>query len=152
MDTDIFNISADEIEEILRIQDDAKISKWSAESYIAEIENSDAKFLGIRNSEKLIGFVLLRKLVGESSETSEAELLNIAIADEFQRRGCGKLLFERCIDELITERVSQIWLEVRESNINAIRFYESFGFERSNIRKNYYSGPVENAVVMKKTL
>ena len=43
-------------------------------------------------------------------------------------------------------------LEVRESNMPAIRFYEKFDFKRVGLRKNYYKNPMENALLMTKTL
>jgi ribosomal-protein-alanine N-acetyltransferase len=48
----------------------------------------------------------------------------------------------------LPEITNSIFLEVRESNSAAIALYEKFGFEKLSIRKNFYSFPDENAVVM----
>ena len=50
----------------------------------------------------------------------------------------------------LPEYINEIFLEVRESNIPAISLYEKFKFKKISIRKNFYSNPNENAVVMKK--
>lgn len=42
-----------------------------------------------------------------------------------------------------------IFLEVRESNYVAQKFYKSLGFQPVSLRQNYYSDPPESAVVMK---
>ena len=44
--------------------------------------------------------------------------------------------------------VSDITLEVRETNVPAISLYEKLGFEEAGIRKNFYEKPVENALIM----
>ena len=43
---------------------------------------------------------------------------------------------------------AHIALEVRESNAPAIAIYEKNGFESVGIRKNFYSDPKENGIVM----
>jgi ribosomal-protein-alanine N-acetyltransferase len=45
-----------------------------------------------------------------------------------------------------------IWLEVRESNTAALTFYQKNDFNRMYTRKNFYTNPSENAIVMKRNL
>ncbi|MGC8759450.1 MAG: GNAT family N-acetyltransferase [Bryobacteraceae bacterium] len=71
----------------------------------------------------------------------EAELLNLAVHPEARRRGLGRALLA-----LLAGR--KVWLEVRESNQAAIRFYESQGFRVYGRRRQYYRRPVEDAVLM----
>jgi ribosomal-protein-alanine N-acetyltransferase len=71
----------------------------------------------------------------------EAELLNLAVRPEARRRGLGRALLA-----LLAGR--KVWLEVRESNQAAIRFYESQGFRVYGRRRQYYRQPVEDAVLM----
>jgi ribosomal-protein-alanine N-acetyltransferase len=52
----------------------------------------------------------------------------------------------------LPEITNSIFLEVRESNSPAIGLYKKFGFVKISIRKNFYSFPDENAVVMQKIL
>lgn len=44
--------------------------------------------------------------------------------------------------------LKKIWLEVRESNLNAIKLYSNIGFIQNGIRKNYYLQPFENAHII----
>jgi [ribosomal protein S18]-alanine N-acetyltransferase len=80
------------------------------------------------------GYGILSLVVGE------AHLLNICVAPEWQRQGYGRLLLEHFI-ELARERGAyQMLLEVRPSNLRALRLYHARGFEETGQRKNYYPG------------
>ena len=75
----------------------------------------------------------------------QADMMNFAIVPEKQGHGYGKALLLHVLSELKQEGIHQITLEVRESNIIAQKLYESCGFVRSHVRKNYY--PNEDAIV-----
>jgi ribosomal-protein-alanine N-acetyltransferase len=85
---------------------------------------------------EVAGFAVWQELPG-----GEAELLNLAVAERARRQGAGRALVE-------VMRGRRLWLEVRLSNERAIRFYESLGFERRGLRRDYYRDPSEDAVVM----
>jgi len=89
---------------------------------------------------KIAGFLVWRDLAD-----GECEVLNLAVAPEFRRRGIGRGLIER----LTTGSCRQIFLEVRESNQAARFFYKSMGFQEVNTRQKYYDSPLESAIVMK---
>lgn len=80
----------------------------------------------------------------------EATLFNIAVDPAFQRRGLGRALLERVIDEVEKRGVVTLWLEVRASNVAAIALYESLGFNEATIRRNYYptADGREDAIIM----
>lgn len=77
----------------------------------------------------------------------EAELLNLVVASSEQRRGIASALLEEASKRLKMQRVTAIWLEVRESNSAAIGFYRARGFDLRGRRKNYYHDPPEDARV-----
>jgi ribosomal-protein-alanine acetyltransferase len=79
----------------------------------------------------------------------EAELETIAVAAEGQRRGVGGLLLRALVDELKTEQVSELHLEVRASNQVALGFYCQQGFKEAGRRPRYYADPEEDAVLMR---
>ncbi len=78
---------------------------------------------------------------------NEAQILNIAIDLSFQHRGYGKKLLDYTLRELGNE--TDVFLEVRESNLPAIKLYSEFNFEEISVREHYYSDG-ENAIVMHK--
>ncbi len=85
----------------------------------------------------------------------EAELLTIAIHPDAQGKGNGRKLLQQFIESTSQNNIFDIFLEVAETNIRAINFYKSAGFENTGRRMAYYtppSGPKIAAITMKYTL
>ena len=80
----------------------------------------------------------------------EAELLTIGVRPDLQGRGLGRAMLDRMTDAMRTRKCTRCHLEVRESNERAIRLYETSGFVRVGLRKNYYRTAEgrEHAVLM----
>ena len=70
------------------------------------------------------------------------EILAIATVEEYRNKGIAQELLDKI-------KTKDIFLEVRESNQVAINFYKKNKFNQISIRKNYYSEPNENAIIMK---
>ena len=81
----------------------------------------------------------------------EGDITSVAVHPDYRRKGLAKKLIEK-FENSLPEDTESIFLEVRESNCGAIALYEKCGFERLSVRKNFYSQPRENAVVMQKKL
>ncbi|WP_168927475.1 ribosomal protein S18-alanine N-acetyltransferase [Nitrincola alkalilacustris] len=79
----------------------------------------------------------------------EAELLRIAVSPDFQGRGCGRQLIQGALSFLQQRGCCRVMLEVRRSNLAAIRLYEHCGFVLEAVRKAYYvdSAGVEDALI-----
>lgn len=135
-------MEARDVESILAIQSTCpEIAQWSASSYQRVAEGGMAGWVS-EDERGVTGFLVAHKLVGE------AEILNLAVRPDARRRGIGNALIDAAMEwsrELGTEK---IFLEVRASNANAIRFYERRGFVIAGRRPRYYAGPVEDALVL----
>lgn len=70
------------------------------------------------------------------------EILAIATIEKYRNKGIAQELLDKI-------KIKDIFLEVRESNQVAINFYKKNNFKEISIRKNYYSEPNENAIIMK---
>ena len=70
------------------------------------------------------------------------EILAIATIEEYRNNGIAQELLDKI-------KTKDIFLEVRESNQVAINFYKKNKFKEISVRKNYYSEPNENAIIMK---
>lgn len=127
---------------------EAGIDAWTVGDYEAEMGRQDSIVLAARQSERTVGFLLARIVPG-SVESSDADLYNIALESRSRRRGVGRQLLSELICRLEEKDVKNVWLEVRESNLTAIRFYESQGFTSEITRPKFYSNPTENAVIMR---
>jgi ribosomal-protein-alanine N-acetyltransferase len=94
-------------------------------------------------SETLLGFAVAIVLA------PEAELESIAVAAAGQRRGIGRRLFATLAVELSAAGATHVHLEVRSSNSSALAFYGALGFEEIGRRPRYYTGPVEDALLLR---
>ena len=81
---------------------------------------------------------------------TELELLDISIAHSRQSRGLGYVLLRDVLGNAKFGDIKDVWLEVRESNLQARALYRRLGFTQQGMRKNYYPGDHgrENAIVM----
>lgn len=78
----------------------------------------------------------------------ELHIHELGIHRHWRRRGVGSVLFDSVIRTAKGLGASKAGLEVRASNLGAIRFYGRFGFELVGKRKQYYSDPVEDALIL----
>jgi ribosomal-protein-alanine acetyltransferase len=78
----------------------------------------------------------------------EAELRNMAVDPAHQRQGLGQELLAEGEKRLLAQGVRRIYLEVRASNLSAQRLYYSAGFGLRSRRKDYYSDPREDGLVL----
>jgi ribosomal-protein-alanine N-acetyltransferase len=120
---------------ILEIQSGApEASQWDPGDYLIY----DCRVA--EESGAVVGFSLARRVADE-----EWEVLNLAVAAAFRRRGIGR----RLLGDLLERRRGEFFLEVRESNRAARELYERAGFRTITKRLQYYANPVETAIVMK---
>jgi len=121
---------------------------WAESFYIGLFESGAADRVALVAEEEgeVRGFLIARVTC------DECELENIVVAESERRHGLGSRLVRSLIDELRDRKVDRIFLEVRESNTAARRFYESFGFANAGYHKSYYSNPTEDAVLYSLTL
>ena len=91
----------------------------------------------------LIGFAIASVIA------PDAELETIVVAAAHQRRKAGSALLRALLQELGLRQVTEISLEVRESNAGAQRFYRARGFAEFARREGYYTDSGEAAILMK---
>jgi ribosomal-protein-alanine N-acetyltransferase len=124
------------------------LSHWSIDSYYRLLNDDDftSSFVAEADDEigqvRIVGFVIFHVVSGV------CEIYNIAVDANHARTGVGKQLMQTVIEESRKRNVEKVVLEVRKSNVGAIRFYDAFQFKIIGERKNYYSSPIEDAFVM----
>ncbi len=97
---------------------------------------------------RIIGYGIM------SVGAGEAHILNVCVRDEFRNLGFGRRLLEHLLERAAATGVGEAFLEVRPSNLAAIRLYQRLGFEQIGIRRGYYQAPDgrEDAIVLKHDL
>ena len=78
----------------------------------------------------------------------EAEIISVAVRKEFRRKGVARALMERMIADARLAGARSFYLEVRASNAAAAALYSTLGFCSYGVRKNYYTLPREDAILM----
>jgi ribosomal-protein-alanine N-acetyltransferase len=82
----------------------------------------------------------------------ELQIMNVAVLPEHQRRGYARALMRDAEEAARQLRLGSIFLEVRRSNLAAIRLYEVHAYEIIGVRQRYYADNLEDALVMKREL
>jgi ribosomal-protein-alanine N-acetyltransferase len=82
----------------------------------------------------------------------ELHILSVATLPAYRRQGLARALLNYAIDFSRLRKVRAILLEVRRSNLSAIRLYRAFGFSAIGIRPRYYADNFEDAIEMILTL
>lgn len=119
-------------------------SPWSEKSISGELTNPLSLWIVAVDDGKVAAYV------GSQSVMGEADMMNIAVAPEYRRRGIARALVLELISLLSDNMVSSLTLEVRKSNLAAIKLYEMLGFHQVGCRPNYYSAPKEDALILRK--
>jgi [ribosomal protein S18]-alanine N-acetyltransferase len=78
----------------------------------------------------------------------EIHVNNIAVRPELRGRGFGSALLAHVLEEGRRAGAHRATLEVRRSNDEARRLYERFGFRVAGVRRDYYTDPIEDALVL----
>ncbi|MBN1504793.1 MAG: ribosomal protein S18-alanine N-acetyltransferase [Candidatus Eisenbacteria bacterium] len=116
---------------------------WPGQAFVHELKEGPTSFCLVARQGSVLAGYLVAWFVYD-----EAHLGNIAVRPELRRRGVATRLMERLLTEAETRSVRRITLEVRVSNIQAIRIYHGFGFKAVSIRRGYYVDNREDAFVM----
>lgn len=123
--------------------------RWTGTQLVGTLSQPGIWVDIVEATEGPVGFSLARLVV------DEAELLLVATAPLYRRSGLGRQLVLRALKTAKTRGAAGIFLEVRESNVAAIRLYRSIGFHEIGRRKGYYrgsDGTVHDALTMRRRL
>ena len=132
------------LDEVATIENDCFSHPWSRRSLESELQTETSRFLVAVEDGRVIGYI------GMSAVIDEGYLFNVAVDRQYRKKGVGSALVRELVTFCQKRNYAFLTLEVRESNAPAISLYSRFGFVRVGERKNYYSKPVENALLMTK--
>lgn len=135
------NITIDEIKEINKLEEKIFCKKAYSINQIEEMKkNKNYTIILIEESKNIIGYIILF----DNSES--IEIMKIGVKERYRNKNIGKLLLNEC-----KKLKKDIFLEVRENNVIAIKFYQKNNFIEIGKRKGYYQDTKEAAIMMKYT-
>ena len=127
----------DYIEQIFNLEKEIFINSSFNKTYLETLIKADNSFIyAYIIEDKGCGYLMVLDSI------DFYEILAIATVKEYRNKGIAQELLDKI-------KIKDIFLEVRESNQTAINFYKKNNFKEISIRKNYYSEPTENAIIMK---
>jgi len=132
-----------DISRVSEIEKTVFTSAWSADDFTYELtENPFGHYFVDEIDGVVEGYIGLWILFDQAQITTLGTTLN------HRRQGIAKRLMEYGLRHAFQSGAERISLEVRVGNIAAITLYESFGFQRKGIRKDYYQDNHEDAHLM----
>jgi ribosomal-protein-alanine N-acetyltransferase len=138
-----------DLDAILQIEQQSFTAPWTRKMFEAELSGNkfghlwSARLPGEDDSpERLVGYISFW-LVFE-----EFRLMTLAVAPGYRRHGIARVLLQQALLWAGDRGAGRALLEVRASNIAAIRLYEQAGYQATGMRQRYYTDPVEDAVMM----
>jgi [ribosomal protein S18]-alanine N-acetyltransferase len=146
----IDRMSEHDLLEVVEIEEQSGLSRWGWAAYYAELQGGNRDLMLVVRAthvratagHQIAGYIVARDTAGE------LHVNNIAVREQYRRRGYGIALLGRVLDEARRRAVTAAFLEVRSGNSAAQALYEKCGFRAIARRSNYYSDPTEDAVVM----
>jgi ribosomal-protein-alanine N-acetyltransferase len=137
----------DQIDEVLTIEEQSFTNPWTREMYLAELDNRGVSFCYLAKNDvnRIVGFCSFWRVV------DELHINNLAVSPAFRRQGVATALLERVLEDGRQLGATSATLEVRRSNEAARELYERFGFASAGVRRAYYTKPIEDAIVLRRT-
>jgi N6-L-threonylcarbamoyladenine synthase len=116
---------------------------WSYDSIKQALQDDNYHFYLLYSGEQFAGAIYARTLLGDDT----VEIMSVAVSPEFRRLSLGEFFLGDVINQYVKQSKHNFTLEVRDSNVAAMKLYEKLGFKMVSTRKKYYSNPVEDAHV-----
>ncbi len=145
------NMREADVDFVVRIEQQ-NTSPWSSVALLNELQQErgivivaeldDPQVAG----DRVIGWCGCRYLA------PEAELMKIAVRKDMRKLGIASLLLNSLCTSLLDNKIETLLLEVRSKNQSALKFYINNGFRQTGERVNYYSNPVDTALLFQKIL
>lgn len=136
--------------EVVEIEETSGLSRWGWNAYYAELQGPNSPFMLVARTQRdlplqgprIIGYIVARLVAGE------IHINNVAVRVTFRRLGIGYALLKQILDGAQRKKAEVALLEVRAGNLEAQALYQKCGFRPVSRRRNYYSAPVEDALIM----
>lgn len=127
-------MSQNDLDAVNAIEMQAFQDPWSKQDFINELESNPYSCIYVKEiNGEVVAYVNLWIAY------ENAEIANIAVKKEFLHQGIASELMQYCLQKIQQSKCENFTLEVRVSNMNAIKLYEKFGFQTVSKRKKYYA-------------
>ena len=142
---DARSLTADELDAIYSIEKSCFCDEsWSRDGLVRFLCGDIVSTAAVYVDSKIVSFAC------SVAVCDEAEIVKVATSPDCRRRGYAKTAINALFSAFVKNDIRRVLLEVRETNEGARALYGSLGFVEYSRRKNYYSSPREDAILMEK--
>jgi len=133
----------DDIKDVIAINW-ATLPEHYSDSFFEEVLRSSPETFFVAEKEgRLVGYSMSRVEFGLSLTrrfgiSRRGHIISIAVLKEHRLRGLGRAMMEETLKSMIRKGCSEVYLEVRISNNDAIQMYKSLNFVVSSRLQGYY--------------
>lgn len=122
------------------------VDAWSEDLFLGELaEVSISRDVSVATLDsEIVGYASFR-YVGKQGDVN-----TVAVASDQQGKGIGAALMDWLESQAALRNVREIFLEVRSDNEAAIKMYDARGYERIDIRRNYYGNTIDANIMRKR--
>lgn len=136
------------LDEIIEIVNESSPDPWKRNFFSSELDVDNSVFIICieEDSGIVVGFLIFRLFV------DFIEIINIAVRKKYRMKGVGREMMDYLYDSAKRKNIGEVYLEVRESNFVARKFYNQCDFSIVSKRNFYYKNPLEHALVLKRNI
>jgi len=133
-----------DLDEVLAVERASFSNPWSRQMFLWEMENSGVSHAYVLRTPawRVAGFCTVWLVL------DEVHINNLAVRPECRGQGAGRALLVYVLKQGAALGATKATLEVRRSNASALKLYQGLGFRVEGARRNYYTSPVEDALVL----
>lgn len=140
--------SKKDIKGMAMIEDMSFSNAWTEEMIMRDVEENKkfSTYIVAELGDEIVGYI------GFWSIVDECQINTIAVSPFFRRQRIGTILLNTALRATEDVGIKTWTLELRTGNLAAKGLYESMGFMEEAVRKDYYSNPVEDAILMRRNI
>ena len=142
----ILELKNEDVLMVAEIEKECFSKPWSEKAIKTEINNDLSYFVVAKVGNEVVGYGGMYSVMGEGY------IYNIAVKRKYRKFGIGTNIVNELVNYSKIKSLNFLSLEVRKSNTPAINLYSNCGFKKIGNRKNFYTNPLEDAIIMTKFL
>ena len=142
----ILELKNEDVLMVAEIEKECFSKPWSEKAIKAAINDDLSHFIVAKIGNEVVGYGGMYSVMGEGY------IYNIAVKRKYRKFGIGTNIVNELVNYSQIKSLNFLSLEVRKSNTPAINLYSNCGFEKVGNRKNFYTNPLEDAIIMTKFL
>ncbi len=132
-----------DLDSIIAVEKESFSTPWPRQAFVDELDrNIISYYIVMEQGSEVVGYMGMWIIV------DEAHITNIAVHPKARRQQIAELAVRQMMLLAKERGALRMTLEVRKSNTAAIALYEKLNFVRSGLRRNYYTDPREDAIIM----